>query len=289
LVNTITQGNDARLGTIDIDETNKSDGYVQVYNSATNKLEYQAISQDLSGYLRKVDNLNSVANKQTAINNITQVSSGATAAVLTKDGSGNASWITPASGGNVSVTGVTAVVGAPVVFGNTTGTAVIAGTNTAAQRQIYSKAQNLVASYTSTERDTLTWTNGDTIFNNTTYAVESYINNSWVQNYRDTTDFISWHANGVSGGGTLLGSATWRTDGNSGLRDSVFLTTNANDQQGFWWKNIPQMAHKRIILKADYCIGGGNGADGMYYSLFANSAPVAGNSRITQNNSYTIL
>jgi len=196
--------------------------------------------------------------------------------------------IVSAGTGNVSTTGVTGATNKLVFSTNDNATSLGRPLLSVAERQSALSDLKALGSYTSTERDTLTWTNGDTIFNKTTYAVESYINGSWVQNYRDTTDFISWHANGVSGGGTLLGNATWRTDGNSGLRDSVVLTTNGNNQKGHWYKNIPQMAHKRIILKSDYCIGGGNGADGMYYSLFANSAPTTSNTNTTQNNSYTI-
>lgn len=40
-INTITQGNDARLGTKDIDETNIANNRIQVYNTTTGKLEYQ--------------------------------------------------------------------------------------------------------------------------------------------------------------------------------------------------------------------------------------------------------
>jgi len=40
-VNTVTQGNDARLGTKNIDEDNIGNNRIQVYNSITNKLEYQ--------------------------------------------------------------------------------------------------------------------------------------------------------------------------------------------------------------------------------------------------------
>ena len=41
LVNTIAQGNDARLGTKDIDETNIANNRIPVYNSTTGKIEYQ--------------------------------------------------------------------------------------------------------------------------------------------------------------------------------------------------------------------------------------------------------
>lgn len=191
-------------------------------------------------------------------------------------------------GGNVSSTGVTAVVGAPMVFGNTLGTAVIAGTNTAAQRQIYSKAQNIVASYTSTERDTLTWVNGDIIFNSTTLLLEQYNGTTWYTVYTDNTEYIRWIENGVNGGGTISGSAFWNTSTVGGLKNSVSLTQNVGNQLGIWYKNVPQIAiHKRIVLEADHSAGGGNGADGIWYSLFANSTTQI-NSELSQNNSYTI-
>lgn len=40
-IDTVTQGNDARLGTKDIDETNIANNRIQVYNTTTGKLEYQ--------------------------------------------------------------------------------------------------------------------------------------------------------------------------------------------------------------------------------------------------------
>lgn len=40
-IDTVTQGNDARLGTKDIDETNIANNRIQVYNITTGKLEYQ--------------------------------------------------------------------------------------------------------------------------------------------------------------------------------------------------------------------------------------------------------
>lgn len=191
-------------------------------------------------------------------------------------------------GGNVSSTGVTAVVGAPMVFGNTLGTAVIAGTNTAAQRQIYSKAQNIVASYTSTERDTLTWVNGDIIFNSTTLLLEQYNGTTWYTVYTDNTEYIRWIENGVNGGGTISGSAFWNTSTVGGLKNSVSLTQNVGNQLGIWYKNVPQIAiHKRIVLEADHSAGGGNGADGIWYSLFANSTIIS-NNELTPNNSYTV-
>jgi len=252
---------------------------------------YRFVSDiEKAGYLTKADNLNSVANKQTAVNNLFNVAAGSgdngKVPIVVN---GDIVLTTPGLGGNVSATGVNAVVGAPMVFGNTLGTSVIAGTNTAAQRQIYSKAQNLVASYTSTERDTLTWVNGDTIYNSTNGFAETYNGTTWIQNYRDTTDFVNWIANGVNAGGTLVGNAIWGTALGGGSKNGVLLTTATNNQKGFWYKAIPQIAHKRIVLYADHVSGSGTGADGIFYSIFANTPPTTSNVVDTANNSYTIF
>ena len=271
-----------KLGSGNVDNTK-----LAYLANLTNDVQTQLNSKQTSS--ATLSTLDTIANPSTIVKfGATALSPADSGKVPQVTVDGNINYVTLASGGNVSATNVTSVVGRPVIFGNTTGTSVIASTNTPSQRQIFAQSQNLIASFSTAERDALTWQNGDTIFNNTTYATESYINGGWIQNYRDTTDFISWFANGINGGGTLVGNAVWRTDANSGLQSSVFLTTNTNNQKGYWYKNIPQMAHKRLILKADYCIGGGSGADGIYYSLFADSAPTTSSGVTTTNNSYTV-
>ena len=196
-------------------------------------------------------------------------------------GSGN-------SGGNVSGSG-SSVIGQPAIFGDTTRTTIISPTNTAAQRQIYSKAQNIIVSYTTAERNSLSWSSGDIILNSTTLLLEQYNGTTWYTVYQDNSDFVNWIENGVNGGGTLAGSTYWQTNSSVSLKNCVtFTNTSSTFQTGVWYKNIPQVAqYKRIVLQADHVAGGGTGADGIWYSLFANSTSYS-NKELTQNNSYTV-
>jgi len=237
LVDTIAQGNDARLGTIDIDEANRANGFVQVYNSIRNILEYQSQStgvtnlsisnltttaldvnsssgaditlpqatistagllnsndkvklnntsgtntgdQDLSGYLTKADNLNSVANKQASANNLFNVAvgSGDNGKVATVV-NGNLGLTTPASGGNMSVTGLTGATGKVLIALNDTGTSngfIV----TAAQKQSSANSISGTANLTVAERDSLSWNTGDIIYNTTYFRLEKYNDTSWV-------------------------------------------------------------------------------------------------------------
>jgi hypothetical protein len=75
----------------------------------------------------------------------------------------------------------------------------------------------------------------------------------------------------------------------AGSKNGVSFTTATNSERGFWYKAIPQIAHKRIVLYADHVSGGGSGADGIFYSIFANTPPTASNEFDTANNSYTIF
>lgn len=88
--------------------------------------------------------------------------------------------LNPVNGGNVSAFGVTSTAGAPAVFGNNTGTSLIAASNTAAQRQTFMKALNLIASFTTAERDSLTWAAGDLIYDSTVGLNLKYTGSSWV-------------------------------------------------------------------------------------------------------------
>ncbi len=192
-----------------------------------------------------------------------------------------------ATAGNVSGSGVS-IIGQPAIFGDITRTTIISPTNTAEQRKIYSKAQNIIVSYTTTERDSLSWSSGDIILNSTTLLLEQYNGTAWYTIYIDNTEYIRWIENGVNGGGTITGSAFWNTNTIGGLKNSVSLTQNVGAQFGMWYKNVPQIAtHKRIVLEADHGAGSGNGADGIWYSLFANSTTLNGN-ELAQNNSYTV-
>lgn len=232
--NTVTQGNDARLGTKNIDEANIADNRILVYNSVANKIEYQdkpstnlsianktsttldiasdtgsdatvpqatiteaglliatdkvklnntsgtnSGDQDLSGLLTKSDNLNSVADKQASINNISQVASASSGAVFTKDANGNASWVAPSGGGNMSATGITGATGKALVSYNDSMTN-IGPITTAAQKQSYAKSSGGTANLTTTERDLLTWQSGDIIYNTTYFRLEKYNGTSWV-------------------------------------------------------------------------------------------------------------
>ena len=234
---TITEGNDARLGTKAVDETNIGNGRYQQYNATTNKLEYvlptvtatdlsvanittttldilsstgndatipQATTttagllnstdkvklnntsgtntgdQNLSGLMVKANNLTDVANRQTALNNLTSVSTGNAGDILTISG-GNAVFTTPSGGGNVSSTGLTAVSGKLVRFTNATGTT-IADITTASQRQIACKSGNIVASFTTTEINSLTWSANDIVYNTTdNIYLRRTVNNTWIE------------------------------------------------------------------------------------------------------------
>ena len=237
-VSTVAQGNDARLGTKAIDETNISNNRIQVYNSTADKLEYQdkptsstnlsianktattldilsdtgtdatvpqatiteaglliatdkvklnntsgtnSGDQDLSGYLTKADNLNSVANKQISANNLFNVAVGSGDngkvptvvngnLVLTAAGSGS---------GNMSATGIIGATGKVLISLNDTGTSnglVV----TAAQKQSSANSISGIVCLTTTERDSLSWVSGDIIYNTTYFRLEKYNGTSWV-------------------------------------------------------------------------------------------------------------
>lgn len=178
--NTIAQGNDARLGTKAIDETNIGNGKYQKYNSVSGKLEYFD-EQDLSGFLTKADNLNSVANKQTALKNLfasTVADNGKIATVV----DGNMVLQMPSAGtgsGNVSATSITGATGQPVVALNDTMTE-LGRLTTVALKQSYTKGSNGLLCLTITERDSLSWVTGDIIYNTTYHRIEKYNGTYWV-------------------------------------------------------------------------------------------------------------
>jgi hypothetical protein len=199
--------------------------------------------------------------------------------------------IVAAGTGNVSANSLSGIAtGELVLFSSSNGTTITKIDGTASQRRVLSKNSKLIASFTTTERDAiLDWQSGEVIYNSTNSFAESYNGTTWIQNYRDTTDFVNWIANGVNAGGTLVGNATWATNLGAGSKNGVQLTSASNNQRGFWYKAIPQIAHKRIVLYADHVSGSGTGADGIFYSIFANTPPTASNEPTAANNSYTIL
>ena len=106
--------------------------------------------------------------------------------------------------------------------------------------------------------------------------------------YIDNSDFINWIEGGINGGGTIAGNAYWTTAAGAGSKKATTLTGNFAFQTGVWYKSVPQITqHKRIVLESDHVSGGGTGADGIWYSLFANSTSYSAN-ELTANNSYTI-
>jgi microcystin-dependent protein len=154
IANTIAQGDDSRF--ITIEERDKV-----LLLSGTNTGD-----QDLSGLLTKADNLNSLANKQISLNNISQVATALSGAVLTKDGSGNASWVAPAGGGNVSSIGISGATGNALISLNDTATSVGLIT-TAAQKQSYAQSSSSIAILTTTEVNSLSWNADEIIYNKT--------------------------------------------------------------------------------------------------------------------------
>jgi len=182
LTNTIAQGNDARLGTKAIDETNIGNGKYQKYNSTTGKLEY-GDEQDLSGLLTKADNLNSVANKQTALKNLFNVASGSVDnGKIPTVVDGNMVLATPDSAtgsGNVSATGISGATGQPVVSLNDSMT-LLGRPTTIPLKQSYTKGSGGMLCLTTEERDSALWVSGDIIYNTTYYRSEKYNGTSWV-------------------------------------------------------------------------------------------------------------
>ncbi len=290
LVNTITQGNDARLGTKDIDETNIANNRIQVYNSTTGKLEYQDKStsstnlsianktattfdiasdtgtdatvpqatiteaglliatdkvklnntsgtnsgdQDLSGYLTKADNLNSVANKQTSANNLFNVAVGSGDdgkvptvvngnLVLTAAGSGS---------GNVSATSITGGIGQALISLNDSLTSVGLIT-TAAQKQSFANSSGGIATLTTTEVNSLTWNAHDIIYNKT------------------ESRFLKYSS-----------SATW-VDANALIGKYEKF---ADDAEGFGWlkcigQNLSRTTYVNLFIAIGTAFGSGNGS-----------------------------
>jgi hypothetical protein len=193
--------------------------------------------------------------------------------------------------GNVSVNSLTGISnGELALFSSADGTTLTKIDGTTSQRRVLSKNSKLIAGFTTAERDAIIdFANGDIIYNLTNNFVESYNGTTWIQNYRDTTDFVNWIANGVNAGGSLVGNAQWKTDLVAGSKNGVLLTPALNSQKGLWYKAIPQIAHKRIVLTADHVAGGGNGADGIFYGIFANAIPTTSTILTTTNNSYSIF
>ena len=135
--------------------------------------------QDLSGLLTKADNLNSLADKQISLNNISQVASASSGAVLTKDISGNARWVASAGGGNVSATGVSGATGKALISLNDSAT-LVGLITTAQEKQSYAQSSGGTANLTTTERDSLSWVVGDMIYNTTYFRLEKYNGTNWV-------------------------------------------------------------------------------------------------------------
>ena len=167
VANTIAQGDDSRF--ITTEERAKV-----LLLSGTNTGD-----QDLSGLLTKADNLDSLADKQISLNNISQVASASSGAVLTKDISGNASWVASAGGGNVISTGVSGATGKALVSLNDSAT-LVGLITTAQEKQSYAKSSGGTANLTTTERDSLSWVVGDMIYNATYFRLEKYNGTSWV-------------------------------------------------------------------------------------------------------------
>ena len=201
--------------------------------------------------------------------------------------------IVAAGTGNVSVTGLTNASGKAPVFNNANGTGLaLLDTTVALDKLNYSKSTGSIPVLSTTERNNLVaglqLTNGDTIVNSTTGTIQTLRSGTWYEGLRDSTEYVNFISSGINGGGTLLGNASWSSTSGSGKSTGVVLTTNNNNQKGIWYKNIVNIP-KRIICTTSFVVGGGNGADGMWYSFFASSIPTTSNDITTANNSYTIF
>lgn len=129
LSNTIAQGDDARLGTKAIDETNIANNRIQVYNSTSGKLEYQD---------------------------------------------------KPTGGGNVSATSINGATNKALISLNDTATS-LGLITTAAQKQSFAKSIGGIVNLTTTEVNSLTWTQNDVIFNTTNKKFLRYTSSAnWV-------------------------------------------------------------------------------------------------------------
>jgi len=202
------------------------------------------------------------------------------------------SWvnIVSAGTGNVSVSGLTGATDKAVAFKNDNGTSV-GLVSTLAQKQSFNKNISSVLTLTTADRNSLGWIDGDVIFNTTNGTLETYRNGEWYANYSDRQDFIDWIANGVNAGFTMYGNAAWNASltAITGLQKGIVLTTATNNQKGIAYRNIANLSHKRLKCTINLVVGGGNGADGMWFSFFANAIPTSGNdNENTANNSYSL-
>lgn len=153
--------------------------------TSTDKAKLNATSgtntgdQDLSGYLTKADNLNSVANKQTALNNLFAINpstdNGKQPAVV----NGDMVLATPTAGGNMSATNIVGAAGKALVSLNDSAT-LYGLITTAALKKSYTKSYGGTVNLTTTERDSLSWVVGDIIYNITYFRFEKYNGTYWV-------------------------------------------------------------------------------------------------------------
>lgn len=135
--------------------------------------------QDLSGLLTKADNLASVANQQTALNNITNVAAASTGQALVKKADGSAGYQTLATGGNMSanVTGATNKI---LISLNDTALDVGYTFSNVAGRQSGLSELKVISTYTTAERDSLSWVSGDIIYDTTIGLYLKYTGSAWV-------------------------------------------------------------------------------------------------------------
>ena len=135
--------------------------------------------QDLSGLLTKEDNLASVANQQTALNNITNVAAASTGQALVKKADGSAGYQTLASGGNMSanVTGATNKI---LISLNDTALDVGYTFSNVAARQSGLSELKVISTYTTAERDSLSWVSGNIIYDTTIGLYLKYTGSAWV-------------------------------------------------------------------------------------------------------------
>jgi microcystin-dependent protein len=217
--NTIAQGDDSRFIT-----TAERDKVALLSGTNTG-------DQDLSGLLTKADNLNSLADKQISLNNISQVATALSGAVLTKDGSGNASWVAPAGGGNVSSIGISGATGNALISLNDTATSVGLIT-TAAQKQSYAQSSSSIAILTTTEVNSLSWNADEIIYNKT------------------ESKFLKYTA-----------SATW-VDANASIGQ---YRKFANAAEGFGWlkcigQDISRTTYANLFIAIGTAFGSGDGS-----------------------------
>jgi len=210
------------------------------------------------------------------------------------------SWIPiiAAGTGNMSATSQTGATGLLLASNNDTGTS-YSVISTLTQKRTVARQLQTILNISTSDRDSLTgWNSGEIIYNATKQMFEKYNSSiSLFQPYNslDTTDYIQSYRNSNGtlssflGFDGIVGNVLIETGGQEGIANSIGLTGSLNSQKGIVYKTIGEFVnHKQWTLEADIYNGNNGGADGIWFSFFANAIPTSSNLVSTPNNSYTI-